>query len=47
MKLLYLLNANKIFVIDAGLVVASGRHESLLASSEIYKNFYEKQIKNN
>ena len=46
-RLSTVLNANKIFVIDDGLVVASGSHESLLASSEIYKNFYEKQIKNN
>ena len=45
-RLSTILNANKIFVIDGGLVVASGRHESLLTSSEIYKNFYEKQIKN-
>ena len=46
-RLSTVLNANKIFVIDGGLVVASGNHESLLTSSEIYKNFYEKQIKNN
>ena len=46
-RLSTVLNANKIFVIDGGLVVASGNHEGLLASSEIYKNFYEKQIKNN
>ena len=46
-RLSTILNANKIFVIDGGLVVASGSHESLLTSSEIYKNFYEKQIKNN
>ena len=46
-RLSTILNANKIFVIDGGLVAASGSHEGLLASSEIYKNFYEKQIKNN
>ncbi len=46
-RLSTILNANKIFVIDGGLVVASGKHENLLTSSEIYKNFYEKQIKNN
>ena len=46
-RLSTVLNANKIFVIDDGLIVASGSHESLLTSSEIYKNFYEKQIKNN
>jgi len=46
-RLSTILKANKIFVIDKGLVVASGRHESLLETSKIYKNFYEKQIKNN
>ena len=46
-RLSTVLNANKIFVIDGGLVVASGNHESLLTSSEIYKNFYEKQIRKN
>ena len=46
-RLSTILNASKIFVIDGGLVVASGSHEGLLTSSEIYKNFYEKQIKNN
>ena len=46
-RLSTILNANKIFVIDGGLVESSGNHEGLLASSEIYKNFYEKQIKNN
>ena len=46
-RLSTVLNANKIFVIDDGLIVASGSHESLLTSSEIYKHFYEKQIKNN
>ena len=44
-RLSTILNANKIFVIDGGLVVASGNHEGLLTSSEIYKNFYEKQIR--
>jgi len=32
-------------VIDKGLVIGEGKHEELLKSSEIYKNFYEKQIK--
>jgi len=45
-RLSTILNSNKIFVVDRGLVVASGKHESLLNNSEIYKNFYEKQIKN-
>ena len=44
-RLSTILNADKIFVIDNGKVVGKGRHEDLLQSSEIYKNFYEKQIK--
>ncbi len=44
-RLSTILNADKIFVIDNGKVVGKGRHEDLLQNSEIYKNFYEKQIK--
>jgi ATP-binding cassette, subfamily B, bacterial MsbA len=44
-RLSTILNADKIYVIDNGKVVGEGKHESLLNSSEIYKNFYEKQIK--
>jgi len=32
-------------VIDHGKVVGEGKHDELLISSEIYKNFYQKQIK--
>ena len=32
-------------VINKGKVIGEGKHEGLLSSSEIYKNFYEKQIK--
>ena len=39
--------AKKIYVIDNGSVVAEGKHNELLESSDIYKNFYNKQIKNN
>ena len=38
-------NAEKIYVINAGEVVAEGSHEYLLTNSEIYKNFYDKQIR--
>jgi len=38
-------NANKIFVIDKGEVSAEGTHDDLLKKSDIYKNFYEKQIR--
>ena len=40
-------NSKKIYVIDDGKIVADGNHENLLKNSEIYKNFYEKQIQKN
>ena len=43
-RLSTILNSDKIYVIDSGTVIASGKHEELLNSSEKYKNFYEKQI---
>ena len=44
-RLSTILNSDKIYVIDKGNVVGDGKHNELLKSSEIYKNFYEKQIK--
>jgi len=46
-RLSTILNSDKIYVIDKGSVVAEGKHDELLESSNIYKNFYNKQIKNN
>ena len=46
-RLSTILSANKIFVIDNGNVVSTGTHSELLNNSEIYNNFYNKQIKNN
>ena len=43
-RLSTILNSNNIFVIDAGKVVASGKHEDLIKNSDLYKNFYNKQI---
>jgi subfamily B ATP-binding cassette protein MsbA len=43
-RLSTILNSDKIYVIDKGTVVGKGKHEDLLASSDIYKNFYNKQI---
>tara|TARA_B100001123_G_scaffold390731_1_gene468576 strand:+ start:3246 stop:4982 length:1737 start_codon:yes stop_codon:yes gene_type:complete len=37
--------ANKIFIIEKGKVVAEGNHDYLLKNSEIYKNFYNKQLR--
>jgi subfamily B ATP-binding cassette protein MsbA len=44
-RLSTILNSNKIFVIDNGKIVDSGKHEELLIQSKVYKNFYERQIK--
>ncbi len=43
-RLSTILNSNNIYVIDAGKIIANGKHEVLLKNSEKYKNFYEKQI---
>ena len=44
-RLSTILNSDKIFVIDNGKIVDSGKHEELLIQSKVYKNFYERQIK--
>ena len=44
-RLSTILNSDKIYVIDKGKVVGEGKHDDLLQSSEIYKNFYNKQIR--
>ena len=44
-RLSTILNSDKIFIINQGQVVNEGNHTDLLSSSEIYKNFYEKQVK--
>ena len=43
-RLSTILNSNNIYVIDSGKVVDSGQHLELIAKSELYKKFYEKQI---
>ena len=45
-RLSTILNSDKIYVMDKGAIVDSGKHEELLKDSEIYKNFYNRQIKN-
>ena len=44
-RLTTILNSNKIYVVDDGLIIASGNHEELLKNSNQYKNFYDKQVK--
>ena len=46
-RLSTILNSNKIYVIDKGKVIGEGKHEELVKSSDVYKNFYEKQIQKN
>jgi len=43
-RLSTILNSNNIYVIDSGKIITHGRHEDLMKKSELYKNFYEKQI---
>ena len=44
-RLSTILNSDKIYVIDGGKVIGEGKHDDLLKTSNVYKNFYEKQIK--
>jgi len=44
-RLSTVLNSNKIFVVESGKIIASGKHEELLQNSKQYKNFYDKQIR--
>jgi len=43
-RLSTILNSNNIYVIDKGKIIANGNHKTLMTKSELYKNFYEKQI---
>jgi subfamily B ATP-binding cassette protein MsbA len=44
-RLSTILNSDKIYVINKGKICGEGNHQTLLNSSDIYKSFYEKQIK--
>ena len=46
-RLSTILNSEKIYVMDKGTIHASGKHNELLKSTSLYKNFYNRQIKNN
>ena len=43
-RLSTILNSNSIYVIDKGEIIDSGSHKALMEKSDLYKNFYEKQI---
>ena len=43
-RLSTILNSDQIFVIDKGEVIGNGKHSDLLSNSDMYKNFYDKQI---
>ncbi len=38
-------SAHKVYVIDNGSIIDEGNHEELMKTSEIYKSFYEKQLR--
>ena len=44
-RLSTILNSDKIYVVDNGKIIDSGNHDKLLINSKVYKNFYERQIK--
>jgi subfamily B ATP-binding cassette protein MsbA len=44
-RLSTILNSDQIYIIDSGNVIANGKHEELLSNSDLYRNFYEKQIR--
>ena len=46
-RLSTILNSDKIYVMDQGSVLDSGKHDELLKKSATYKNFYNRQIFNN
>ena len=46
-RLSTIINSKKIYLLDSGKVIDQGSHTQLLKSSDVYKNFYEKQLKKN
>ena len=46
-RLSTILNSDNIYVINNGKIIENGTHSELLSNSEIYKNFYQKQIRKN
>ncbi len=46
-RLSTILNSDNIYVVDNGKIIDSGKHDDLLNNSRIYKNFYQRQLKQN
>ncbi len=46
-RLSTILNSEKIYVVNKGSIESSGKHDELVKNSLLYKNLYERQIKNN
>jgi len=44
-RLSTIMNSKTICVVDEGKIIAKGNHKELLEKSEIYKNFYDKQLR--
>ena len=44
-RLSTILNSDSIYVINNGKIIENGTHSELLSNSEIYKSFYQKQIR--
>ena len=44
-RLSTVMNSKKIYVVDNGEIAAEGNHADLLQTSQVYKNFYEKQLR--
>ena len=44
-RLSTIMNSKTICVVDEGKIIARGNHKELLEKSEIYKNFYDKQLR--
>ena len=44
-RLSTIVNSKNIYVIHEGKKIAEGTHQELLKSSDIYKNFYDKQLR--
>ena len=42
---MFLIDADKIFVLNQGKIIKSGNHGFLLKNCEVYKSLYEKQLK--